>query len=99
MKGQDVEDDYGWWTLNQGIYLVRFNEKLDIQKNKIAIIAPHTHTVQAGIIINTQLIARNNLDSGEITTTFQVPETGTAIKENARFASNQTHRIQKRKLK
>jgi len=34
------EDKYGWWNLNQGTYLVEFNEQIDLEDKEIAILQP-----------------------------------------------------------
>ncbi len=34
------EDKYGWWSLNQGTYLVEFNEQIELKEKEIAILEP-----------------------------------------------------------
>ena len=34
------EDKYGWWSLNQGTYLVEFNEQIELRDKDIAILEP-----------------------------------------------------------
>lgn len=83
---QNAEDDYGWWKLKEGTYQVIFNESIDNPDNSVIFIAPHIHAVEAGILINSQiLLPDHNLD--RIALNFQVPVVGCNIKENARFAS------------
>ncbi len=37
-KTRLTEDKYGWWNLNQGIYLVEFNEQIELKDKDIAIL-------------------------------------------------------------
>ncbi len=39
-KKKLTEDKYGWWDLNQGMYLVEFNEQIDLEDREIAILEP-----------------------------------------------------------
>lgn len=82
---KNASDDYGWWHLNKGIYQATMNEEIKEFKDTIALLAPHTHALQAGIIANTSILSGN--EEGEsVAMNFRVPEAGCNIKENARFA-------------
>ena len=37
-KKKLIEDKYGWWNLNQGTYLVEFNEQIELKEKEIAIL-------------------------------------------------------------
>lgn len=79
------EDDYGWWTLEEGIYKAVFNESLNKPEDSLVIISPHAHANAAGLAVNTQLFS----DIGRMEplfVNFRVPTAGCNIKENARFA-------------
>lgn len=77
------DDEYGWWELEPGHYKAAFNEEITLGDNMAAIITPHDHACRAGLTANTILLM-----SGDTSVlTFQVPQTGCNIKENARFAA------------
>lgn len=40
------EDKYGWWSLNQGTYLIEFNEQIDLREKEIAILQPREELLQ-----------------------------------------------------
>jgi len=83
-KNQD--DDYGWWNLDRETYHATFNEQLDIDNSiAFALITGHSHAQKAGIITDTRIITPDS-ELQELTFTFQVPEAGVKIKENARIA-------------
>ena len=44
----DPEDDYGWWHLEAGTYLVRYNEHLKLAEGELGLVSPHTRLLQAG---------------------------------------------------
>jgi len=85
-RKKNDEDDYGWWHLPKGHYQATMNEELKEFEDTIALLAPHTHARQAGILSNT-LILSSEEEGDTITMNFHVPEAGCNIKENARFAS------------
>lgn len=80
---EDRDDDYGWWKLGRGTYIVQFNETLTLDEDMIAIVNPHDHSRRAGLIANSQLVTERQ----ELSMVFQVPEAGCHIKENARMAA------------
>ncbi|CAN5414701.1 hypothetical protein BH23BAC3_BH23BAC3_34540 [soil metagenome] len=84
---KNPDDEYGWWKLDSGTYRAQFNEKAVLPEYKLGVLLPHQHTDQAGLIMNSRLIFRYESSNGELQTTFHVPNSGTAIKENARIAS------------
>lgn len=78
-------DKYGWWHLRKGTYQAVMNENITQMDKKIAILSPHPHTQQAGILFNTSLLT-NTEANDSIAINFRVPKAGCNIKENARFA-------------
>ncbi len=39
-KKRHPDDEYGWWNLSQGTYLVEFNERIELREKEIAILQP-----------------------------------------------------------
>lgn len=79
-------DKYGWWKLKKGTYRAFFNESINEAQNFTAIISPHFHAREAGLISNTYLMASGEA-LGTLSMNFLVPEAGCNIKENARIAT------------
>ncbi len=78
------DDDYGWWHLSEGTYQATMNEQIKDVEDTIALLAPHHHAQEAGIIANTQILSSN---AGQpVTMNLQIPRAGCNIKENARIA-------------
>lgn len=40
------DDKYGWWSLNQGTYLIEFNEQIELKEEEIAILEPREELLQ-----------------------------------------------------
>lgn len=79
------DDDYGWWHLRKGTYQATMNETIREFEDTIALLTPHPHARQAGIVANTNILS--SAEEGQsVTMNFRVPEAGCNIKENARFA-------------
>ena len=78
------DDDYGWWMLQSGLYQASFNETISLGNNKIAIISPHEHAVEAGFTGGHHIITN---DQRPLSFNFRVPRVGCNIKENARIAT------------
>jgi hypothetical protein len=74
------DDKYGWWKLEQGIYMVEFNEKL-IENH--AILQSIPRLIQTGSYLPMQIIEENN----KIQSILTVGPKGVNIKENARIAA------------
>lgn len=85
-KKKNSDDDYSWWSLDEGTYLAVFNERLQYLEDTISFITPHTHTCRTGIIANSKLVTSEDYE-GELNMTFRTPASGCRIKENARFAN------------
>ncbi|MFO8133485.1 MAG: dCTP deaminase [Thermoplasmatota archaeon] len=72
-------DDYGWWTLDSGVYRVGFNERLTAGR---AVLQSLPRLLDAGAFVP----ARMAEAGGEITALLVVGDSGLAVKENARLA-------------
>ncbi|SMO91605.1 hypothetical protein [Gracilimonas mengyeensis] len=83
---ENPDDDYGWWKLKKGTHRLLFNESLEEIPNGIALISPHSHAQQAGLITNSRIITASE-DTDQLFMNIVVPEAGCRIKENARIAS------------
>lgn len=83
---RNTGDDYGWWHLSEGTYQAVFNEMLKDFEDTIALLTPHRHARQTGIIANTTVVS-DPQEENRLTMNFTVPQIGCNIKENARFAT------------
>jgi hypothetical protein len=81
---RSVDDKYGWWRLEEGEYLIEYNEKLkdSIPEGDIIIIQPAKRLIMNGAYHPTLIIG----ESGCIRTILYVGENGLNIKENARIS-------------
>ncbi|HKL14001.1 MAG TPA: hypothetical protein VJ915_00125 [Balneolaceae bacterium] len=83
---KDSDDSYGWWNLAGGTYHAVCNESISVKNNDSVIVAPHTHAMEAGLMINTFIVEADEANNG-LRIPLYVPGAGCKIKENARFAS------------
>lgn len=74
------EDDYGWWNLHAGEYIVRFNEEIS-SKGPTFCVVSNQRLIGCGCSL-----ASVFLHQGPIATILRVPQVGVSIKENARIA-------------
>jgi hypothetical protein len=74
------DDTYGWWKLEQGMYLVEFNEKLI---ENYAILQSIPRLLQTGSYLPMRIIEENK----KIQSILTVGQKGVNIKENARIAA------------
>jgi len=44
----DPDDDYAWWTLDAGAYIVQYNEALTLEDDQQAVLSPLERTLLAG---------------------------------------------------
>ena len=81
---RDPEDDYGWWELSEGVYLVDYNETLSVPDG-ISLVCQTRAAVRArGAFHPTlHLGSESTLESVPIT----VGQGGIKIKENARLST------------
>ena len=78
----DAEDDYGWWHLEAGMYLIRYNERLTLAEGELGLVLPHERLLRAGASHGAFSV------TGEtgLETLLTVSEQGCQIKENARVS-------------
>lgn len=77
------EDQYGWWNLKEGSYLLEFNEGINLEDNEVAIIQPRKELLSNGCFHPTVLIMPHE----EVATIpLVVGSNGLNIKENARIS-------------
>ncbi len=72
-------DDYGWWTLDGGVYRVVFNERLTVGR---ALLRSLPRLLDAGACVP----ARTVEAGGDIVALLVVGDAGLSVKENARLA-------------
>ncbi|MHC4788724.1 MAG: dCTP deaminase/dUTPase family protein [Planctomycetota bacterium] len=77
---RNSEDDYGWWTLETGSYIVRFNEKLK-EGAPAALLTANGRLLACGCALGALICA-----GGDVCSVLTVPDCGVDIKENARIA-------------
>jgi hypothetical protein len=74
------DDDYGWWRLEKGAYLLEFNERLK-EGAPPMLLVPNGRLLACGCSLAACVCA-----AGPLRSVLTVPERGVAIKENARIA-------------
>jgi len=89
-KKRHPEDKYGWWNLNQGTYLVEFNEQIELREKEIAILESKEELLQSGCFHPLRIITPQEELSF---IPLNVGGQGIDIKQNARIS---TLRIVKR---
>lgn len=83
---RDPEDDYGWWTLNGGTYLLELNETVTYSGEFSAVLHPHDHLTWNGASHPTLWMSSDEADM-RILLPLNVPQSGIEIKENARVST------------
>jgi hypothetical protein len=76
-------EPYGWWNLDAGDYLIRYNESIKIAGEGLILIVPHERLLAAGASHTTSII--ENLDKN-VCVPIHVGPVGLKIKENARLS-------------
>lgn len=76
-------DDYGWWELEAGTYVARYNEKLDLVAGQLGAIHPLPRLQQAGAF-HPAFVADEAQEPLE--TLLTVGEAGCRLKENCRVS-------------
>lgn len=79
----DPEDDYAWWDLEAGAYVVRYNESMTLEEGQHAVVTPLERTLRAGAHHGTVL-----LDEGgdPLEMLLVVSRMGCRLKENCRLS-------------
>ncbi len=81
---QDPNDSHGWWALDEGHYLMAFNETVAVPSGCIALITPHCRATVNGLEHTALVLVEK--DPMPIVG-FSVSERGIRIKENARVST------------
>jgi hypothetical protein len=76
---RDPADDYGWWALDAGTYLLAYNESLR-SEHATFVLQPHDRLLALGASHPTAHVS----DLGPVP--LSVPDGGVALKENARVS-------------
>lgn len=82
-KLADPDDKYGWWELDAGAYVVRYNENVDPGETGIAYVQPHERILMAGAH-HPAFHFRGRREHME--TLFLVGSNGCKLKENCRVS-------------
>ena len=76
-------DDYGWWKLEPGMYVIRYNEALSLDGEQRAQVFPHQRLLQAGAT-HAAFVVDGEQDPVE--TLLTVGDAGCHLKENCRVS-------------
>ncbi|MFW6193131.1 MAG: deoxycytidine triphosphate deaminase [Gemmatimonadota bacterium] len=77
------EDDYGWWSLDPGSYIVRYNERPTLDSGLIGRVLPLDRLLQAGASHPSFLLPDAG---GPVETLLTVGDGGCRLKENCRIS-------------
>lgn len=77
------DDDYGWWNLGAGTYIIRYNETLDLDAGQRAEVFPLDRLLQAGAS-HPAFTAHGT--QAPLETLLTVGEHGVHLKENCRVS-------------
>lgn len=77
------EDDYGWWSLDPGSYMVRYNERPVLDSGLIGRVLPLNRLLQAGASHPAFLLSDAG---GPVETLLTVGGGGCHLKENCRIS-------------
>lgn len=80
------EDDYGWWELEEGVWILELNETITHSGEFNALLQPHDHLIWNGATHPTLWFDQDDSDM-RLSSPLRVPENGLNIKENARVSS------------
>lgn len=82
------DDKYGWWELRHGMYLIHYNESLNLPDNYMAVLSPHPRLTATG-----STHSKTNLFHGDsFNSVLDIPQAGCALKENCRVSRLQVFR-------
>jgi len=79
---ENPEDDYGWWTLEEGAYVVAFNESIHLDSDQSAVLRPLERTMLAGARHPSFTLTD---DRRPIHTLLVILPAGCRLKENCRL--------------
>ena len=82
-KRAHPDDDYGWWRLDAGTYLIRYNESLVLDTGSTARLFPLDRLLQAGAHHPTMMMDEPH---DPLETVITVGDAGCHLKENCRIS-------------
>ncbi len=82
-RKKDPDDDYGWWILDEGTYVIEYNETVDPDPGQVAMVFPLERLLQTGAS-HPAFIVENRLEHPE--TQLAVGAGGCHLKENCRVS-------------
>jgi hypothetical protein len=77
------EDNYQWWQLERGCYIIEFNESLALAENEIALLEPDPRTIRTGAT-HVSVFLRGHV--AQLETLFDVQALRLSVKQNARVS-------------
>lgn len=82
------EDDYGWWELETGTYVARYNESLELDPGRVGAIHPLPRLLQAGASHPGFVVdgGEGRGDGAPLEVLLTVGGGGCALKENCRIS-------------
>lgn len=83
LEKRDEGDEYGWWELDPGIYVVEFNEGVFVPEDRLAVLQGWWRLTVNGVIQTTQTVRGDHPDFHQM---LRVTGEGASIKENARIS-------------
>jgi len=86
---RDEEDDYGWWSLEEGFYLIRYNEGFFPEEGEFGVVRPLPRLLRAGVSHATFQVAE---EQPELAALVEVGSKGVEMKENFRASRLEIYR-------
>lgn len=82
------DDDYGWWELEAGTYVARYNETLELDPGRVAAVHPLPRLLRAGASHPGFVVegGEGDGDGAPLEVLLTVGEGGCALKENCRIS-------------
>ncbi len=82
-RKKDPADDYGWWLLDEGTYVIEYNESFALDAGRTALVFPLARLLQAGAS-HPAFTVSERLETPE--TQLTVGPGGCHLKENGRVS-------------
>lgn len=80
---RNEDDKYGWWELDQGQYIVTFNEQIELQQDELGIVTPLPFLLRNGSEHPAAIVQVGQ----QPTVMLSAGTRGVSIKENARISA------------
>lgn len=77
------DDDYGWWRLEEGSYMVLYNESLELGEDRVGLVHPLPRVLRAGAS-HPAFVADGGRET--LVTLLSVGSGGCHLKENGRLS-------------